>query len=201
MLDLIKKEEVDKILKPVPAFLKAAKEIKVKTKEDFERAGEGLIKITTEEKRIKGELKSVIGPIKESVKKVEGWFKPALDNLEEASDLLRDKICAYQTLVIKKAEDKQAEIAEKVNTGELSEAQAGSKIAKIDEKSNNKLFSEKGSVSFTTHRFVKVVDLSLIPLEYHLPNMVKINEAMLTNGVELPGCEIVVEQRPTIKTK
>lgn len=201
MLDLIKKEEVEKIIKPVPAFLKAAKEIKIKTLVDFEKASGGLIKITAEEKRIKGELKSVVGPIEESVKKVKGWFKPALDTLGEAGDLLRDKIGAYQTEINDKAKAKKEEIAEKVNSGEISAEKAGSQIAKVEAKAENKVFNGNGSVSFTTHRFVKVVDLKLVPVEYLMPDMVKINKAILDEGKEIAGCSLVVEQRPIVKTK
>ena len=201
MLNLIKKEEVDKIVKPVPAFLKAAKEIKIKTKEDLARAGEGLIKIASEEKKLKTKLKSVVGPIKDSVKEIESWFKPALGMFGEASDILRDKMSKYQTEVREVAQIKQAEIAEKVESGEITVEKAGNKITKIEEKSDNKVFNDKGSISFTTHRFVKVVDLKLVPIEYHLPDMVKINKAILDEGLELPGCEIVVEQRPNVRTK
>lgn len=201
MLDLIKKEDVEKIIKPVPAFLKAAKEIKIKSLVDFEKASGGLIKITAEEKRIKGELKSVVGPIKESIKKVENWFKPALDILGEAGDILRDKIGAYQTEVDEKAAQKKEEIAEKVNSGEISAEKAGNQIAKVEAKAENKVFNSNGSVSFTTHRFVKVVDLKLVPVDFLLPNMPMINRSMLDEGVEVAGCEIVVEQRPIVKTK
>ena len=201
MLDLIKKEEVEKLSKSVPSYLKAAQEIKIKTAEDLEKAGIGLIKIIAEQKRIEAILKSAVGPAKESIKVVEGWFKPALNTLKEASELLRDKTGAYQTKVDADIEAKKVAIAEKADAGQMTNEKAGQKIADLEVKADKKIFSNTGGMSFTEHRFVKVVDLKKIPLEYLMPDMVKINQAILREGKEIAGCEIVVEKRPNIKTK
>jgi hypothetical protein len=53
-----------------------------------------------------------------------------------------------------------------------------------------------GAIKFVSVRVFEVMDLSLVPLDYHLANEVAIRKAMIA-GIELPGVKYETIQRPS----
>lgn len=131
-------------------------------------------------------------PINEALKEIRARYKPTETVLEEAIATIKKKMGSYQQLAL--AEQKKAEekIANKVMDGKLKVETALRKMGDI-ERPEDKIKTDSGTASFRTVRKFEVVDIALLPIEYHLANEVKIREA-LKNGVELPGVRYFEEQ-------
>lgn len=197
---LIPQKEIQELKKQVPNYLQAAKVLQVKTKENFEKANEGLVKIRTFSKQVKGKLDLIVKPIKLGVKEVEGMFKPMLETLKEADDILQDKIAKYHTEQLAKVEVKKEEVIAKVESGEISDEKAGQKIQALENKVENKVFNEGGAVSFYTYRDIEIFDEKLLPREYLIPDRVLIRKDALA-GKEIAGVKVIEEKRTKVNTK
>ena len=79
-------------------------------------------------------------------------------------------------------------------SGQISIEKAADKLNKLPEVITNTEVAE-GSVKFREVKCFEVQDLSLVPIEYHTANEVKIRAAM-TAGTQLQGVRYFSEHRP-----
>lgn len=117
-------------------------------------------------------------------------YKP-IKELEDETKKIEDYHKAEQLNWLRKLQEeeykKRKEIEEKLEREEITLEQAGNKL----EKAESKVGAIKG---VTTRKVVKIVDFAKVPDEYKIINMPAINEAVLKNGLDVPGTQIVEEK-------
>jgi hypothetical protein len=138
---------------------------------------------------VKEQKEKLTRPINESLKNIRLMFKPLEESYEGAIKMLREKMSKYQTAEVARAKEEQAKIAltEGIDTA----------IAKMNEIAvpDKSIETKAGTVQFREVKKFKVMDMTLLPIEYHLPDERSI-QAKMKEGKELPGVKYYTEQMP-----
>jgi len=116
------------------------------------------------------------------------------DKCEANLTIIDTKMVAYQTAKIAKEKAEEAKIVAKMESGKIDIDKAVDKLAQI-ERVDKKVETDSGSTSFITTQCFEVLDVTMLPVEYILPNEVAIRSAM-KEGKQLPGVRYYTEQRP-----
>lgn len=172
--------------------LSAANDLVIKTDQDMESATDILSKIKQVGKLIKARKEQITEPLMESLKSARDLFKPLEQNHEEAERIIKTKMLTYQREADAKNRAEEERIAARVEKGTMREDTAIAKIEAMPEVKR----SIQGKVGKVTTRKVpkyRVIDESLIPREYLVPDMGKITEA-LKKGIAVPGATIIYEE-------
>lgn len=159
----------------------------IETPKDMEKAVNTLSILNKTMDRLTEDKEKLTKPINTLLKEIRGRYKPFEEQLEDTIGILRKKITAYQTAAKKKADDEALKIAGRVGEGKgkLKIETAVKKIDEIDTP-DAVVSSDQGTAKFVTVKKFEVVDLSQIPIEYHVADEVAIRKAM-KEGKELPG--------------
>lgn len=193
---MAKDNSIALIEKEVSPIVAKAKELEIKDEKSMTGGAEMLSTLNKRLDMITTEKEKVTKPLNEALKAERGRWKPFETILEEAIALLRKKMGSYQTEHKRLADEEEARIAARVKpgTGNLSAATASQKMEEI-ERPTAVVGAISGVVKFKTVRVFEIIDLSLIPIEYHLADEVAIRKAM-NAGIEIPGVKYGTEQRP-----
>lgn len=144
--------------------------------------------------RIEAEEQKVLRPLLDATAAERARWKPSKDKLKPAIEAIRKLLGAYQSAELARVAEQEAKIAERAAKGQLRPETA---VAKMDalEKPSATVATSSGSTKFRPNPNFEVVDLSLVPIAYHLADEVAIRKAM-KEGTELPGVRYFVEQIP-----
>jgi len=160
-------------------------EIKITSKISLGAAKETLSEITTSQKTIKGIREGMTKPINESLKKIRALFAPVEDNLKEANQQLKLKMSIYNEKIKKEVEEKKAEIAERVESGDIDFGKASKQIERADQKVE--------AIPTRKIREVQVIDEAKIPKKYWALDMVLLRKDAMA-GVEIPGVKVEIKE-------
>ena len=116
------------------------------------------------------------------------------DKCEANLTIIDNKMVAYQTAKIAKEKAEEAKIVAKMESGKIGIDKAVDKLAQID-RVDKKVQTDSGSTSFITTQCFEVMDVTMLPVEYILPNEVAIRSSM-KEGIQIPGVRYYTEQRP-----
>ena len=133
-------------------------------------------------------------PLNASLKAIRAKYKPTEDALNSVISLLRSKQSKYQTQALKVLDEQKQAITDRVKagTGNLSVTSALARIENLNTP-EKEVSADSGSVKFVTVKKFEVVNLTDVPIEYHLANETAIRKAML-EGIELKGVKYWTEQ-------
>ena len=161
--------------------------LKIKSHGDMTIATEVRTKVKRYEDSLKKQKESLTKPINESLKNIRAMFRPLEDKCEELLNEVDTKMKDYNI----RQQAKQEAIANKLANEEISTSSA---LRQIEKASTEKtVITKSGSVTFVDVKKFEVMDVTMLPIEYILPNEVAIRKAML-EGVELPGVRYYTEQ-------
>jgi len=138
------------------------------------------------------EKEKLTKPINTALKEIRTRYKPVEDEISIAISTLKIKMVDYQTEAKKQSDLETTKIADKMLSGKMKMETAMKKMSEIDAP-DSKVKTEDGSVSFREVKKFEVMDMSMLPIEYILPNETLIRKAML-EGVEIPGVRYYQEQ-------
>lgn len=146
--------------------------------------------------KVKAQKEKLTKPINESLKNVRAMFKPLETTYEGAIEMLRAKMSSYQTQEVARVREEEAKIAErtKAGKGNLSIDTAVRKIEAI-ETPEKEVATDEGLVQFVEVKKFEVIDMKLLPIEYHVADDMAIRKAM-KEGKELAGVKYWTEQQP-----
>lgn len=135
-------------------------------------------------------------PLNQALKVIRAETKPIETRLEDMIRSLRSKLGSYQTEQFRIAQEKKEKIANRVGEGK-GKLKSETAIAQIDEVDtpDKTVSTQSGSVNFKTVNKFEVVDMKLLPLGLHMPDMSAIQEQM-KKGIEFPGVRYFTEQVP-----
>lgn len=147
-------------------------------------------------KALVADKKELTTPIKESLKAIEARYDAPETALESLIEVIDKKMIRYQTDLVN-AQRKAAEaISSRVGDGK-GYLRAETAVAKIEALGtvDKSVSTDSGSTSFVATPVFEVVDIFLLPIHLHLPDLVQIRKDMLA-GMQHSGVEYRVEQRP-----
>lgn len=142
------------------------------------------------------EKEKLTKPLNATLKEIRGRYKPIEELLETAINSIRGKMITFQTERTNKQKEEEAKITDRIGEGKgkLKIETATKKLEDLGEV-DTKFEGDNGSVKFKVDRKFEVVDLSKLPVEYHLADEVKIRKVMKA-GIELEGVKYWDEQIP-----
>lgn len=190
------KDLVPVLTKEINPLVLNAQKLTITNGKNMEVASEFLANLTKKLKAIAAEKEKVTKPLALALKNERARWSPIEDTLEEAIAVTRRKMTDYQTEASRIADEAAAKVAARVGEGKgkLKPETAVAKIKEIDTPDSH-IETSTGSVAFMTVKRFEVLDLSLVPLQYHLPNETLIREAM-RNGEQLAGVRYYEEKVP-----
>jgi len=135
-------------------------------------------------------------PINESLRAIRAKYKPTETKIDEAIASLRSGMTKFQTEQVRLQKEAEAKIIARVapGKGNLSINKAMDKMSKI-EVAEKEVATTEGLVQFRTTKKYEVMDYTMLPVDFLLPNDKLITEAM-KQGRELPGVRYYEEQVP-----
>lgn len=162
----------------IASLLEDAKDLTVDDSEDYEAAASLLVDAKRMYRDAEALMKELTVPLKNHVKKIEAFFKPGLKKLSSCEELLKTAMIGYTDL-LHEAKDELFDEMDELPVGERTQQLLALKelhppqVAGIQRRP-----AWKG----------KVVDVSLIPAEFMMPNEKALLAAAKT-GQKIPGYE------------
>jgi hypothetical protein len=188
----MKKDKSLEIIKETNIVIEKVHEINIVVAEDLTPATALLSRINKYADTLKKDRLSLTAPLEESLKLIRAKYTPTEKLLKEAVDILKTKMGAFQTEQLRLQREEEQKIADKVESGYIKPETAISKmeaVAQVD----TKVKTDVGSVSFKEEKTFEVMDVTLLPAKYLLPNMVELRIATKA-GLEIPGCRYFTKQ-------
>lgn len=195
-INSVNDKEVKVLEKAIAPFVAKATIMKIENDAQLVDSAEVLSKLNTYADSVKEKKDTVLKPLMDGVKAFKAMFKPIEDKLDEGIDSIRDAQSRYQTKKVNEAKAAETAIAARVGEGKgkLSLETAARKLDAID-KPIEGVETASGSLTFREDKKLKIIDASLIPHMYLVPDERKILEA-LKAGIEVKGCMVELVQTP-----
>lgn len=172
------------------------KDVVIASDADMEVATATLSGLNASLSQVTEERERVTKPLNEALKAERSRWKPVEDALGAAIASLRARIGAYQLAKVTAQREAEAKIASRVGVGrgKLSMERASERMALVP-KAASRVESVGGSVTFREEERFEVMDVTMLPHEYVLPNETAIRRA-LRDGKRLAGVRYYVEMVP-----
>jgi len=185
-IEIMPKKEIVALQKTTTDISGQANLIVVNSQPTLLEAQNLLTRLKKGKEYVETKKKSITDPLNQALKATRELFFPIEAALTYARSLVDRKILDYKMDLQKVVETKKEEIAIKVESGEMKFETGAKKIEKQEEKVS----------SFSTRKIkeVQIVDETKIPRAYLMPDMAKIKQALLNEGKEIPGTQIVVKE-------
>lgn len=184
---------IEKEISPIVAKAQA---LTIKDEKSMTGGAELLSTLNLRLDKIVEEKEKITKPLNEALKVERARWKPFETVLDEAISLIRKKMGTYHTEQTRLANEEEARIVARVGEGKghLKAETAVRQMEDIDRPAGA-VAAASGMVKFKTVKVFEVMDLTMLPIEYHLANEVAIRKAM-NAGIELAGVKYSTEQRP-----
>ncbi len=194
--ETVKSKEVSIVIKQSSPVIEEAKALKIDSPKKMEEAVEVLSKLNKFLDAVVAYKEKKTKPLNELLKVIRGETKPVETMLEEAIEIIRDGMSDYQTEAKRIADEEADKISARVGEGKghLKMETAVKKMEEI-ETPDNKVVADTGSVKFKTVEQFEVIDIKLLPIEYHLADEVAIRKQMVA-GNKLAGVRYFTKEVP-----
>lgn len=201
----------EKTLAETSAFLvRQAQEIKVVDQETERQALTFLGNIRTEVKRLDGERKEKVKPLKEETDRINDGYKTLIDPLKTAEAKLTQACSVYRTAEAKRLEKLEADRLAAIRlqaeaappqAQEAKELLLETKAAVIEQEKAVPTTVSTGQkiASFTTKLEITVTEPDLVPREFCSPDTVKLRAAANSGRREIPGVHIEETKKPVFR--
>lgn len=175
-------------------LLTEASSITITSPRQMEEATEFLSRANNTLKLLKTAEDEQTAALEEKLAAIKAPFKEPKKRLTDVIALVRAQASKYQTEQTRLANIEAQKIADRTAKGNLRPETAMRKLNEIDAPAT-KLTTESGSLSFRATPTLKIINQSLIPQQFTLPNEKLILET-LKAGTPVPGCAIEIIQTP-----
>jgi len=164
---------------------KAADDLVVTSKEDLEKGAELLNAVIKVEKVITERKNAITKPLMASLASIRDLFKPLEAGPAEAKKTIKAKMLDYTIAEEERVDKEKARVEARVEKGTMRTDTAIKKLEDIGD-------APKTNLRKVTK--VRIVDESLLPREYLIPNLTAITEAVLKQKINVPGTEVYEEK-------
>lgn len=175
-------------------FVKAeATKLTITTDEDMARASDLLVQVNQVEKAIQERKERITRPLMAGLSEARELFKPMEAGHAEAKKTIKAKMLDYSIAEEERIEKEKGKVEARIEKGTMRMDTGIKKLEGIGDAP--KSFSgESSRTSLHTVRKIRIVDETLIPRGYLIPDMKKITEAVLKEKLTVMGVEIYEEK-------
>lgn len=188
----IESKELTVVRQQVSKAVTAATDLVIKTSEDMTKATDILSKIKTVGRMIKERKEAITKPLNEALSSARDLFKPIELSQSEAERIIKGKMLDFQDAEEARVSAAKNKVIGQVEAGKISLEKGVAKMEKIGEV-KNVTQGKVGQVQTRTLTKYRVIDETLVPREYLVPDMGKISEAIKAGKV-VPGAESYTEK-------
>lgn len=187
-----KTSEVAVVRNQTAKALAVAHALVIQNEKDMVKATDVLANIKRIGKELKDYKEMQTRPFMDALDEIRDTLKPLEQNRDEAERTIKNKMLAYQQEQQRLNDEAKAKLEARVEKGTMKQETA---VAKIEEMGEVKTTTQGkvGAVATRTIKRYRVVDETLLPREYLVPNIAKITED-LRAGKEVAGAEMYTEQ-------
>lgn len=185
-MELINDKELVEIKQQVSVVQLKANSLSVNNQQEADIATELLHEVKQAEKFLDNLKTGITRPLMNSLSQVRDLFRPQESNLADATKIIKSKILAWTIEEQDKKDKEQAKIAARVERGTMRADTASQKLANIQE--------DAPKSNIRTLRKVRITDEFAVPREYLIVDMIKVTEAVLRQGLVIPGVEVYNEK-------
>lgn len=165
--------------------------IKVTTPEELNAVAEHIASVKQAAKDVTEVRDKYIEPAKSIIEHAKATFDPIINRCKDIETFLKNKAQEYMLAEKKKADEKAAKEAAKVESGYQKPETAAKKIAEIPE-AQRVSKTDKSTLSMKMVKDYRIIDEKKIPEEYYKPrelDTAKIRKVALA-GIAIPGVEV-----------
>jgi len=162
------------------------------TQDDYTGAIDIISKLKETGKLIKDKKESITKPLNEALRNARDLFAPIEEQFAIAEVIIKTKILDYKRKVDEKARIAEAKIAKQAESGHIKIETAEKKMDAI-ERVETTTKGKVGEVQIRKVKKVRIVDATVLPREYLIPNETLIRKDAL-DGKIIPGVEVYVEE-------
>mgnify|MGYP001588749309 CR=1 FL=1 len=196
-------KELVVVKKQVMGANEAAQGLTINSQPKLEEAKIVLQKIGVAKKFVKGKKDEIVKPMKEALDKVKDLFAPLENMIIEAEEMVKIKMLGYNRIL--QAEEEKRRLTLEAEARKLAEEEAKKKpneikieaVEKIVEKAVEKveaIIEKREAIPTRKNKVLEIVDENLIPDKYWKIDLVKLREDVITNGLEVAGAKVVIEE-------
>jgi hypothetical protein len=186
-------KEMAEIKSQITLVQKAANDLVIETKEDMEKGADLLHNVKQVEDFIIERKEKITRPLMTALASARDLFKPLELAHADAKKVIKAKMLAWQIEEDDRIEKEKERIAKRVEKGTMRADTAAEKLEVVGNV-NQKTVGSVGKTSIRVVKKVRIVDESLIPREYMVPDMDEITEAIIRKGMVIPGVETYEEK-------
>lgn len=162
------------------AVQKMANDLRIESSDDLVKASELLKTVSDGEKTITSRKEEITRPLMKALASGRDLFKPLELGFADAKKVIKSKMLGFQAEEEERIAKETARAEARVAKGTMRPETAAAKLEAI---------GTAPKMNTRTLVKVRVVDETLIPREYLVPDMTKITEAVLRQGASIPGVE------------
>lgn len=201
-------EAQNRLMQSAKPILATVALMKVDDLESQQKASNTLVELARMKKEVNERRDFVVKPLKEHVKRLDGMFKPVLEQLEQADENLRGKVLAFRQRqsqaaererlrLMAEAEAKQEQAEELEAKGKVKQAAAMQEQAQESAITalavtgpGKQLLSDEGSVGTSKRWIFEIEDAGAVPRQYLVPDEKAIRRAVTAGERTIPGVRI-----------
>lgn len=172
---------------------KAAQALKIESSEDMEKGTDILNSVKQIKRSVTERKEQITRPLMMALASARDLFKPLETGYAEAEKTIKAKMLDYSIAEEERIAKEKLRIEKRVDKGTMKIETALSKIEEIGDNKSSYAGST-GKISIRVVRKVRIVDESLIPREWLEPSLTRITEAVLRQGLTIPGVEMFEEK-------
>ncbi len=143
---------------------------------------------------IEARRKEITDPLNKALKSARALFAPLEDKLDDSISIIRKAMSTYQIKAEESTRAAEQKLAAKVESGYMKPETAVAKMDALTRPDTN-ISTDEGSVQFRDKKCFEVMDIALVPMEYHIADESMIRKAM-QNNLELKGVRYWTEKVP-----
>lgn len=170
-------KEIEVFKKEVKAVISYATKLDVTDEKNYKNALEEGRAIQITLKKITARKEEITKPLNQALKSARELFKPIETMAEEAIDIIKGKMLAYQQEQTRIAEEQKQKLLDRVDRGTMKVDTAIRKINEDIATPAKTVEGENGSATVAMRKAYKVVDKSKVPLEFLEVDMAKVRAA------------------------
>lgn len=190
---IILNQDLVEIKSQISIVEQSANNLKVENQKDMNKATDVLHNVRMAEKYITEKKTEITGPLMKSLASIRDLFKPLETSLQLANKTIKEKMLAWQIAEDERVQKEKDRITKRVEKGTMKAETAAGKLETLGD-APVKSSGEVGKSTIREVKKVRIIDESIIPREYLIPNMTAITEAVIRKGAIIPGIETYVEK-------
>lgn len=190
-------KEIELVQDQTSRAITAAKGLIIDSDAKMSEATDMLKKIKVVGKLITEKKELITKPLNQALKEARDMFRPFEEECDQAEREVKNKMITYQNEQERIRKIELQKIENRVEKGTMKVETAVKKIENVQEVTKS-VQGQVGAVSTRIIKKVRITDESLIPREYLIPDLKKI-EQVAKAGVAIPGVEVYEEKSISVR--